>query len=360
MAKDYYELLGVSEDASQEEIKSAYREKAKKYHPDSNSEEADEEKFKKINKAYDVLSDQDKRKKYDRFGEQGVEGHAGEGQRRASSHFEDLFEQIFGGGFGRGSRGREKGEDLKIQTTISLEDAYHGVEKTFEVERKVECSECGGTGAEAGETRSCGECGGRGRVEKMQRTPLGRARTVVECPECGGRGEIPEEECSSCGGKGLERKKDKMNVEIPAGVRDGQRLKMRGEGNESRKGRAGDLYLYVNVEEHEIYERRQDDLFTTVKIGVGDAALGTSIQLEHPDSDIVGEIPEGTQPGQVLKFEGKGMPSRRGRAKGDLYVEVDVKIPEELTEKQEEFMENLRMEGEKSKSFFETVKDFIS
>ncbi|MFB6208837.1 MAG: molecular chaperone DnaJ [Candidatus Nanohaloarchaea archaeon] len=361
MSKKYYELLGVSEDASQEEIKKAYREKAKKYHPDSNSEKADEEKFKKINEAYDVLSDEDKRKKYDQFGEQGVEGHAGRGQRRAASNFQDIFEQIFGGGGFGGRRQRQKsGEDLKMHTTISLEEAYHGVEKTFEVERKVECSECSGTGAEGGETRSCGECGGSGRVEKMQRTPLGRARTVTECPKCGGRGEIPEEKCSSCGGEGLERKKDKLSVDIPAGARDGQGMKMRGEGNESRTGRSGDLYLYVNIEEHNIYERRQDDLFTTVKIGVGDAALGTSIELEHPDSDIVGEIPAGTQPGQVLKFEEKGMPRQRGRGNGDIYIKIDVEIPEELSEHQREIMEEMRIQKQKDKSFFETVKDFIS
>jgi molecular chaperone DnaJ len=361
LAKEYYELLGVSENASQDEIKKAYRKKAKKYHPDSNSETADEEKFKKINKAYDVLSDEDKRKKYDQFGKQGVEGHAGRGQRRAASNFQDIFEQIFGGG-GFGSRERKsRGENLKMHTTISLEEAYNGVEKTFEVERKVKCSECSGTGAENENTSTCSRCNGRGRVEQIQRTPLGRARSVTECPECDGRGEIPEEKCSDCSGKGLVEEKSKITVDIPPGVKDGQRLRLSGEGNRSISGESGDLFLYVNLEAHEIFERKDNDLYTTLKIGVGDASLGTEVELEHPDSKLQLEIPEGTQPGQVLRLEGKGMPAqRRRRRKGDLYVKIDVHIPEEVTEEQREVLEEMREKEEKNKSFFETVKDFVS
>lgn len=362
MAKEYYELLGVSDDASQEEIKKAYRKKAKKYHPDSNSDTADEEKFKKINKAYDVLSDEDKRKKYDQFGEDGVEGHAGRGQRRAASNFQDIFEQIFGGGgFGGRSRRDDRGDSLKIHTTISLEEAYQGAEKTFEVERKKECGECEGTGAENHNTETCSRCNGQGQVEQVQRTPLGNVRAVDTCPECGGRGEIPEEKCSECNGEGLREQEEKLSVDIPPGVKDGQRLKMSGKGDESRSGRPGDLYLYVNVEEHEVYERRDNDLFTTVSIGVGDAALGTEIELDHPDSDIQVEVPAGTQPEQVLRLDGKGMPAqRRLRNGGDLYIKIDVSIPEDLTDEQREVMEELRKKEKKDKSFFENVKDFIS
>ncbi|MBY6293997.1 molecular chaperone DnaJ [Nanohaloarchaea archaeon H01] len=361
MVKEYYDLLGVSEDASQEEIKKAYRKKAKKYHPDSNKETADEEKFKKINKAYDVLSDEEKRRKYDQFGKQGVEGHAGRGQRRAASNFQDIFEQIFGGGgFGGGRRQDNSGDDLKMHTTISLEEAYSGVEKTFEVERKVECSHCKGTGAENLNTETCSNCNGRGKVEQVQRTPLGRARTVGECPECDGRGEIPEEKCSECSGEGLVEDKDKLTVSIPAGVKDGQRLKMKGEGNESVKERSGDLYLYVNVEEHEVFERRDNDLFTTLTIGIGDAALGAEVELEHPESKIQVDIPEGTQPGQVLRVEGKGMLAQRRMVRGgDLYIKIDVEIPEEINEEQKKVLGQFRQEEEKEKTFFETVKDFI-
>ncbi|MFB6241311.1 MAG: molecular chaperone DnaJ [Candidatus Nanosalina sp.] len=359
MAKEYYEILGVSEDASQEEIKKAYREKAKKYHPDSNSDTADGEKFKKINKAYDVLSDEDKRKKYDRFGKQGVEGSSSRGQRRAASSFQDIFEQIFGGGgFGsqRGGR-RQQGENLKVQTTITLEEAYHGVEKTFKVQRKSECPECDGTGAEDGNTSTCSNCSGRGKVEEVKRTPLGRARQVVECPECNGTGDIPETECSECSGSGITEKEEEITVDIPAGVSDGQRLRVRGKGHTARNGNSGDLYVYVTIEEHDSLERRDQDLFTTVKIGVGDAALGTKIEVQHPKSQIQVDIPSGTQPGQVMRVKNKGMPARRGS--GDLYVKVDVQIPQELTEEQEEVMEQLRETEENEKGFFESVKDFI-
>lgn len=361
MAKEYYEVLGVSEDASQDEIKKAYRKKAKKYHPDSNSDTADEEKFKKINKAYDVLSDEDKRKKYDRFGKQGVKGHAGRGQRRAASNFQNLFEQIFGGG-GRRQQRQSKGRDLKAQTTISLEEAYNGVEKTFELSRQAECEECNGTGGEDGETSTCHNCDGQGRVRKVQRTPLGRAQTVAECPKCNGKGKIPENPCSECSGDGVVEKTETITVDIPAGVRDGQRVRLSGKGNATSGGKNGDLYVFVNVEEHESLERKDNDLFTTVKIGVGDAALGTKVKVPTPDSKIEVEVPEGTQPGEVLRIKGKGMPSsNRFSRDGDLYIKIDVEIPEDLSEQEKQLMEDLRIEETKEeKTFFESVKDILS
>jgi len=354
MTKKYYKLLGVNEDASQDEIKKAYRKKAKKYHPDSNSEEADEEKFKKINKAYDVLSNEEKRRKYDRFGEQGVEGHAGRGQRRAASSFQDLFEHLFGGSRG----GRRESLDLKVHTKITLEDAYKGVEKTFKLTRRKKCADCDGTGAVDEKTSRCPDCGGRGKVRQVQRTPLGRAQTVTECSNCNGKGQIPEEKCGSCNGSGVQKEDEKITVDIPEGVRDGQRLRIQNKGNRSKTGRTGDLYVYVTVEEHEVLERRDSDLFTTIKIGVGDAALGARVNVSTPDSEIELEIPAATQPGQVLRADGKGMPSRRGY--GDLYVKIDVEVPEDLTEEQKNVMEELRKKPGSDKSFFETVKDLIS
>jgi len=356
MAKEYYELLGVSEDASQDEIKKAYRKKAKKYHPDSNKDTANEEKFKKINKAYDVLSDEDKRKKYDQFGKQGVEGHAGRGQRQAASNFQDLFEEIFGGG-GRRRQGRrqQKGQDMKMSTTVTLEDSYNGVEKTFEVERKQQCPDCGGNGSETGETDTCGDCDGQGRVRKIEQSIFGRTQTVRECPECNGTGQVPEEKCNTCNGEGLTEQTETLEVDIPQGIRDGQRIKLNGKGHESRKGRNGDLYLIVKVKTHPKIERRDHDLYTTLKVGVAGASLGTKAHIEHPDSKLEIEIPKGTQPGQVLRVNGKGMPSRRGN--GDLYIKIDVEMP--VNAEGNEEIEELTKEPEQKKTFFETVKDFI-
>lgn len=355
VAKEYYELLDVSEDASQEEIKKAYRKKAKKYHPDSGGDEADEEKFKKINKAYDVLSDEDKRKKYDRFGKEGVEGHAQRGQRRAASSFQDLFEQIFGGGRGRR---RRKGQDARMQVDITLEEAYSGVKKTYKVERRKKCGECTGTGAENGNTETCPECGGDGRVTEIQRTPFGQSRSVKECGNCNGRGKVPEENCGNCGGEGLVEEEETVEVDIPDGVKTEQKLRVAGKGHEDRDGNPGDLYIIVNVEEHDSLERKGNDLYTTLRIGIGDAVLGTTAEIYAPDGTLEVDIPEGTQPGQVLRLRGKGMPDRR-RMQGDLLVKIDVEIPEEATEEQKEVLEEMRMK-EEERSFFETVKDLIN
>ena len=330
MAKEYYELLGVSQEASQEEIK-------------------------KINKAYDVLSDEEKRKKYDRFGKQGVEGNARAGQQRASQNFQDIFEHLFGGG---GQRGRASGDDLRIQTSISLEEAYNGVEKSFEVSRKKKCTECNGSGAENGNTSTCPECDGQGQVRQVQRTPFGRRQTVGECPECNGSGQIPEKNCNECNGEGVTDQEETITIDIPAGVKDGQRLQVTGKGNES-SGRSGDLFIRVSVQPHESLERRDNNLFTTAKVGIGDVALGAEITVPTPDSEIHVDIPEGTQPGQVLRVNGKGMPSRRGRSYGDLFIKIDVDIPDDLTDDQREILDELRQEEEESKTFFETVKDFI-
>ncbi|MDY6777816.1 MAG: DnaJ C-terminal domain-containing protein [Candidatus Nanohaloarchaea archaeon] len=351
MAKEYYELLGVPEDASQEEIKKAYRKKAKKYHPDAGSDTADEEKFKQINKAYEVLSDEEKRRKYDRLGKQAVEGEASAHAGQGFSGFQDLFESIFGGG----SRSQQQGQHLKIPVTVSLEDAFHGVEKTFEVERRSQCSDCDGSGASEGKTERCSACNGRGKRQEIRQTPFGRGRVVTECDACSGRGKVPVKKCDRCGGDGVVEDVEKITVQIPEGVRDGQRLRIRGKGHETRDGRTGDLFLYVTVEEHEALERKEDDLFTTVAVGAGDAVLGTDVTVPHPDGAVKVDIPPGTQPGQVLRLAGKGMPGRRGS--GDLYVKVDIRLPDD--ERGDTSLKDLRREPEIEKRFFETVKDVV-
>ncbi len=358
MPKEYYEILGVSEDASQEEIKKAYRKKAKKYHPDANSDSADEEKFKKINKAYDVLSDEEKRRKYDRFGEAGVNANAGHGGGFGS--FQEIFEQIFGGGMG--GRRSERGQHMKIPVTVTLEEAYQGVEKTFKVERQKQCDACNGSGGEGGSTTACSTCGGRGRVQAVQRTPFGRARTVQECGDCGGRGDVPDTPCTDCNGEGVKKMEETLTIDIPAGAETGKRLRIRGKGHEARNGDAGHLYVFVDVEDHPELERREDDLFTTVRVGVGDAALGCAVEVPTADGFVSVTIPAGTQPGQVLRVEGKGMPtgSRFGSSYGDLYVKVDVHIPSNLSDEQESVFEELKEQPENEKSFFETVKDIVT
>jgi molecular chaperone DnaJ len=268
---------------------------------------------------------------------------------------------MFGGGRTRGQQ-QSKGSDLRAQTTISLEEAYKGVEKTFELSRQAKCEECDGTGGEDGNTNTCTNCDGQGRVRQVQRTPLGRAQTVVECSECNGTGQIPENPCSKCNGNGVKQKTETITVDIPAGVRDGQRVRISGKGNATSSGKNGDLYVFVNIEEHESLERKDSDLFTTVTIGIGDAALGTKVKVPTPDSEIEIDVPEGTQPGEVMRVRGKGMPSsNRFSRDGDLYIKVDVEIPRNLNEEQKEVLDSLRIEDTKEeKTFFESVKDMIS
>jgi len=347
MAKEYYELLGVDEDASQREIKKAYRKKAKKYHPDANSGETDEEKFKKINKAYQVLSDEEKRQKYDRFGEQAV----GSGASNADfSGVEDLFNTIFGGGGrggGRGGRRGRQGQHLALTTSISMAEAYHGNEKTFRVRRKQECTECDGSGAEDGSLETCGECDGSGQTERRRRTPFGMARQVMECEACSGRGRVPEIPCGACDGEGIVEERETLTVDIPAGVEDGQRLRVRGKGHQAADGSRGDLFVRVDVEPHAFLERRGEDLFTTLRIGVGDAIDGADVTVDHPDGSLEVTVPEGSQPGQVLRVEGQGFPGRRGS--GDLYLKLDVAVPDSR-----EGIDDAVQELERS--FFDPVK----
>lgn len=368
MPKEYYNILGVEEDASQKEIKKAYRRKAKKYHPDSNSEEADEEKFKKINEAYKVLSDEEKRKKYDRFGKQGVSQDYRRQARYDFSDFEDLFGSVFGDFFG-GAQGQRKrtGKNLKAGLEIDLEDAYSGTEKTLNIKRYKKCDECDGTGSEDGNLSTCDKCGGTGRQKQMRNTMLGRQVMVTECDKCEGTGKIPKEECNTCNGSGRNYETEKIKIDIPQGIKHGQRLKVDGKGHYGGRGKtAGDLYVFIKIKEHDFFERKDENLFYNLEIGVAQAVLGDEVEVPTMEGKVKLSIPSGTQSGDVFRIKGKGMPRQRSRFRtkhGDLYIKTIVKVPEKLSDREEELFEELReIEGEKSdveKGFFETLKDNI-
>ncbi len=368
MAKEYYEILDVSENASQDEIKKAYRKKAKKYHPDSGNEEADEEKFKKINEAYQILSDEEKRKKYDRFGKAGVDENTRKRARQNVGDFEDLFSSIFGGGFGSSrsqKRERDRGQDLRAKVSISLEEAYNGTEKSIRVNRYVKCDKCNGLGAEnEASKKKCPTCGGQGRIRDRQRSAFGTQVTVRECPDCNGTGEKIEDPCKKCGGEGRIKKTETISFEIPKGAETGQKLRINGKGHQGIRGTPpGDLYVYVNVEEHELFERQEENLFYNLKISFPEAALGTEAEIPSMDGDLELKIPEGTQNGRIFRLKNKGMPRIHGRGKGDLYVRTVVKTPENLTEQEKNLLKELREiqneEKETSKGFFEKMKGDI-
>jgi len=367
MAKEYYEILGVDEDASQKEIKKAFRRKAKKYHPDSGSEEADEERFKEINEAYQVLSDEDKRKKYDQFGKAGISDEARRRARTDFSGFEDLFQSLFGGGGffgGGGGRRQRRGKNLRAKLNVSLEEAYQGTEKTLRVTRYKRCSQCDGTGSEGGELTSCSKCQGRGRVKRTKRTPFGTQTVISECQECEGRGKVPEEPCGNCGGSGRVKGQEEVKVDVPAGVITGQKLRVGNKGNYGGRNRGtGDLYIVVNVQNHEFFERREENLFYNLELTMPQAALGDKVKVPTMDNEVKIEIPAGTQTGDIFRLKSKGMPRVRGRGQGDLYLKAVVETPKDLSKEENELLEQLKeIEGEKSKAekgFFEAVKDNI-
>jgi len=374
--KDFYETLGISKGASDSEIKKAYRKKAMKYHPDKYSDaskkekEEAEHKFKEINDAYQVLSDSDKKSKYDRFGHdafsQGGGGQGGFGGfggfGGSGGGFEDIFGSFFGGGGSRGPR-VEPGADLQYTVKITLEEAAKGIEKEIKYYRKGECHTCHGTGAKPGsEMKTCSACNGQGRVKEVQRTMFGNFENVVECSVCGGTGKVPKVKCPTCHGTGHEKELVKKKVKIPAGIDDGQRLRLGGMGEASENGGPnGDLYLFITVQEHSVFERHGSDIICEVPISYAKAVLGGEVEIPTLEKTIKIKIPEGTQTGKIFKLRGKGMPSTRGGRVGDELVKVVIETPKHLNSEQKELLEkfdnSLKKKNTKiNNGFFEKVK----
>jgi len=399
MPEDFYDVLGVSRDADEDEIQRAFREKASQYHPDVSDEENAEERFKQVKKAKEVLTDAEKRQMYDQLGHErylqaekhgatdqdgrgagagaggarqgpfgGMGGQGGAGQDpfggMGGGDINDIFEQFFGGaGGGRG--GPQSGQDLRTRLSIDLEEAYRGAEKQLTVERPQRCPDCGGDGHPTdADARTCPECEGRGQVTRVQQTPLGRVQQTQTCGRCEGAGEVYSETCTTCGGDGQVVAESTLTVEVPAGIRDGQTLRMDGEGAPGERGApSGDLLIEVSVREHEHFEREGDDLRYRAAVSFPQAVFGDTVEIPTLDGAAEFEVPSGTQSGETFRLRGKGMPQLRGRGHGDLYVEVRVVTPESLNEEQRAALEHFAEAGgeevDVEQGFFERIKNSL-
>ena len=335
-AKNYYSVLGVARDADDAELKKAYRKLARMYHPDRNpGDKAAEERFKEVNEAYTVLSDPDKRAQYDRFGT--VTGPGG-GDPGFGTIFEDLFEGFFGGGGERGRRTRaRRGEHLQYDLELTLEDAAAGIETKLQIPRHETCEGCRGTGAQPGtKPETCGSCRGQGQVRFSQ----GFLTVARPCPTCGGEGQILKTPCKDCRGVGRQRRERLLNVTIPAGVEDGNQLRLSGEGEAGAQGGPpGDLYVVIHIRPHEIFVRRGPDLLCELPLTFPQAALGAEVEVPVLGGRSTLTVPAGTQPGEQLRLRGKGMPQLRGRGHGDAVYQVAIEVPTRLTSRQRELLE---------------------
>jgi molecular chaperone DnaJ len=358
MARDYYEVLGVSRSADPEEIKRAYRRLARKYHPDVNKEDGAEEVFKEINRAYEVLSEPEMRARYDRFGEAGVGGAAagaGGFQDFADMGFADIFESFFGGFGGTGQstrrRGPMRGDDLRLDLKLSFKEAIFGGEKEIKISHLETCNTCNGSGAKPG-TRpvTCSTCGGNGQVRRTTRTPFGSFAQVSACPTCNGTGEMVEDRCETCGGSGHRQESKKLKITVPAGVDNGTRLRVSGEGDAGQRGgTAGDLYVYLFVEDDAHFRRDGINILSDLKITYLQAILGAKIEVDTVDGKMGLDVPAGTQPGTVLTLENHGVPKLGNPvSRGDHLITVQVQIPTRLKPEERELVEKLaEMRGDR-------------
>ena len=378
--RDYYEVLGLQKGASDDEIKKAFRKMAMKYHPDKNPGDKEaEEKFKEVNEAYSVLSDPDKKSKYDRFGHAGVDPNAGFGGGGFGGFggFEDIFDMFggaFGGGFGgfggggqRRANQPRKGRDLQKAITITFEEAAFGAKKTIEISKYVACSTCNGEGTKPGTSKkTCPKCNGSGQVATMQRTPFGQFQSVTTCDQCGGSGQIIEEPCSDCRGEGKVRKNVTISVDIPAGVDNESVIPIRGQGEPGvNGGPAGDLYIVLNVKPHKMFKRSGADLYLEIPISFDQAALGAEIVVPTLDGKVSYKIPSGTQPGTTFRLRDKGIKHLKREAKGDLYVKVNLEVPTKLNGKQKKAIQAMAEAVteecyQKKSGFAEKIRELFS
>jgi molecular chaperone DnaJ len=384
MSEDFYEVLGVSRDADEDAIKQAYRKKAAEYHPDVSDDPDAEEKFKQVKKAKEVLTDEDARSAYDRMGHEQFEqaekrgfdagadgqdpfggmGGMGGGQ---GSPFDDIFEQFFGGGGGgRGGRGGPRpGRDLRASLTVDLEDAYFGTAQEMTVTRPEHCPDCDGHGHPSdAEARTCPACEGRGQQVRVQQTPLGRVQQTTTCPQCEGEGTVYSETCDACDGEGVVMEESTLTVEVPAGIRDGQTLRMEAEGAPGEPGaRDGDLLVEISVDADERFERDGDDLYITEPVSFPQAVFGDDLEVETFEGSVSMELPKGTQSGETFRLRGKGMPRLQRRGNGDLFVRVQVVTPEQMNAEQREALEAFAEAGgediDVKEGFFEKIKNSL-
>ena len=378
--RDYYEVLGVSKSADATEIKKAYRKLALKYHPDKNPGDKEaEEKFKEAAEAYDVLSNEEKRRRYDQFGHAGV-GGAGQGGFGGGMSMDDIFSQfgdIFGsfggfsgfGGFGGGRSARRvnRGTNLRVKVKMNLQEIATGIEKKIKVKKYVACQHCNGTGAKDGKSYStCSTCKGSGQVTRVQNTILGAMQTTSTCPTCEGEGKIINEKCTFCNGEGVLMSEEVISINIPAGVGEGMQLSLSGKGNAARRGGVnGDLIVLIEDEEHPELVRDGNDLLYNVFIGYPEAVLGETVEIPTIEGKVKVKIEAGTQPGKILRLRGKGLPDVNGYGKGDLLAKVNVWIPKNLSKDEKKLVEKMKeAEGFKpgsgdKKSIFSKMKDFF-
>jgi len=372
LTNDYYKTLGVSKDATQEEIKKAFRNLARKYHPDINKEKNSEEKFKEINEAFSVLGDRSKREQYDMFGttanQQGQTGGGFQGFNSSNFNFEDLGD-IFGDLFGFGGRGQKRhednsGEDLKVEITIELKDVFFGTEKEVKYHAYTACDKCKGSGAKnKNSIKTCDACNGRGVEVRQIRTPFGIISQQMTCSKCRGKGKYINEKCSECNGHGRIKEEINLKIKIPKGISDGQNIRIRDKGNAGiNNGPNGDLYVFVSVSEDDVFERYEDNLLTTVDISYAQAVLGDKIEVKTFDEKLMLKIPAGTQSDTVFRLKHKGLPNVQDNDYvGDLLVKANVVVPKNPNKKQKELIEELgEIEGMKikqRKGFFERLKE---